>query len=308
MSDRLKVVCERDDADLKSVPDSPQSSALWGFLLYSGSPWWLCSSRCPPRSDAPVSSWTQAQGRSRSRNLPGSFPRAPGDRRTVEMNLPQLSHQFPLKTHVKATVQKAVPTPFIHRPHAHLSPSVPFLTLSLSPLVSFLRLSLLLHWFIPSFPGCCRWYSTGNARETEQQRFTYWNSALKEGDFRGELAQWHGEAAYFSSKANNDERGGPKKGRKKERIKTEAGQGWFSLFFLCRPQNVPPFMVSLWCFPGQKSQTKGNSLVYLHENQLRMDCNWLCVLTKVYRTCRYTSLKRPPVYRFPFDFLPFTKS
>lgn len=61
------------------------------------------------------------------------------------MNLPQLSHQFPLKTHVKATGQKAVPTPFIHRPHAHLPPSVPFLTLSLSPLVSFLRLSLLLH-------------------------------------------------------------------------------------------------------------------------------------------------------------------
>lgn len=78
------------------APDSPQSSALWGSLLCSSSPWWLCSSRCPLRSDALVSSWTPEPGRLQSRNQPESFPHAPGDR--GNRKVPQHC-----KTHMKRT-------------------------------------------------------------------------------------------------------------------------------------------------------------------------------------------------------------
>lgn len=59
------------------ISGSPQSFVHWCCLLYSSSPWWLCSSRCPPRLSALAVSVTPAPNRSPNRSQPGSFQPSP---------------------------------------------------------------------------------------------------------------------------------------------------------------------------------------------------------------------------------------
>ncbi len=59
---------------------SPQNSVRWCCLLYSSSPWWLCSSRCPPRLGVLAVSGTLAWDRSLHRSQPGSFRPSPAQK------------------------------------------------------------------------------------------------------------------------------------------------------------------------------------------------------------------------------------
>ncbi len=56
---------------------SPQNFVHWCCRLYSSSPWWLCSSRCPPHWGVLAVSSTLTPDRSLSRSQPGSFRPSP---------------------------------------------------------------------------------------------------------------------------------------------------------------------------------------------------------------------------------------
>lgn len=56
---------------------SPQNYVHWCCLLYSGSPWWLCSSRCPPHLGALAVCETPTPGRLLNRSQPRSFQPSP---------------------------------------------------------------------------------------------------------------------------------------------------------------------------------------------------------------------------------------
>lgn len=61
----------------------PQNSVHWCCLLYSSSPWLLCSSRCPPRSGVLAVYVTRAPDRSLSRSQPGSFQPSPAQKTSI---------------------------------------------------------------------------------------------------------------------------------------------------------------------------------------------------------------------------------
>lgn len=71
---------------------SPQSFVHWCSLLYSSSPWWLYSSRCPPRWGVLCAFVTRAPGRSPHRSQPGSFQPSPEQKmsshRWIKQELP----------------------------------------------------------------------------------------------------------------------------------------------------------------------------------------------------------------------------
>lgn len=56
---------------------SPQNCVRWCCLLCSSSPWWLCSSRCPPHLGALAACVTPTPGRSQNRSQPRSFQPSP---------------------------------------------------------------------------------------------------------------------------------------------------------------------------------------------------------------------------------------
>lgn len=74
---------------------SPQSFVHWCSLLYSSSPWWLYSSRCPPHWGVLCAFVTRAPGRSPRRSQPGSFQPSPEQKKKTS-DIGGLSRIYPV--------------------------------------------------------------------------------------------------------------------------------------------------------------------------------------------------------------------